>query len=79
MSTHVELTVWKWGKVKIETLNILIDHSKPTKLNTVGKVDKKIVKALIKVIIDDTEYEIVARNNYLNFLFYTCWNNSWIF
>ena len=41
----------------IETLNILIDHSKPTKLSTVGKVDKKIVKALIKVIIDDTEYE----------------------
>ena len=52
----------------IETLNILIDHSNPSKIGSVGKVDKKIVKALIKVIIDDTEYEIVARTDYLNYL-----------
>lgn len=33
-----------------------------------GKIDKKIVKALFKVVIDDTEYEIVAREEYLKFL-----------
>lgn len=65
----------------IETLNILIDHATPSmkdektgkiKLfsskNMVGKIDKKILKALFKVVIDDTEYEIVARSEYLDFL-----------
>ena len=62
----------------VETLNILIEHSKPSKKigeaklfspeTMVGKVDKNIVKALIKVIIDDTEYEISARIEYLNYL-----------
>lgn len=53
----------------IETLNILIDHSKPTEKGfRVGKVDKKIVKALCKVVLDDTEYEISARIDYLDFL-----------
>ena len=35
---------------------------------TVGKIDKKIVKALFKVIQEDTEYEIAARIEYLDFL-----------
>lgn len=53
----------------IETLNILIDHSKPTVPGfKVGKVDRKIVKALLKVVLDDTEYEISVRSDYLDFL-----------
>lgn len=53
----------------IETLNILIDHSKPTISGLkVGKVDQKIVKALLKVVLDDTEYEISVRSDYLDFL-----------
>lgn len=64
----------------IDALNIIIEHAYPTppkdlkdgikkmKFAGVGKVDKKIVKALIKVVIDDTEYEIVARTDYLKFL-----------
>jgi len=64
----------------VETLNILIDHSNPSSENQntgkfklfsstpVGKIDKKILKALIKHVIDNTEYEIVVRSDYLDFL-----------
>ena len=52
----------------IETLNILIDHARPVKPNKVGKIDPKILKALFKVVIDDTEYEISARSDYLSYL-----------
>jgi hypothetical protein len=64
----------------VDALNILIDHARPTppkdfkdgikkmKFAGIGKIDKKVLKALFKVIIDDTEYEIVARANYLDFL-----------
>ena len=62
----------------IETLNILIENAQPMKPKegskmiikdtTVGKVDKKIVRALFKVVSDDTESEIVFRSNYLNFI-----------
>lgn len=64
----------------IDALNILIDHAHPTppkdlkdsfkkmKYAGVGKIDKKILKALFKVVIDDTEYEIMARIDYLKFL-----------
>lgn len=64
----------------IETLNILIDHARPNVKNEetgkigffpqafVGKIDKKILKALFKVVIDDTEYEIAVRSDYLKFL-----------
>lgn len=64
----------------IDALNILIEHAHPTppkdlkdgikrmKYAGVGKIDKKILKALFKVVIDDTEYEIVARTDYLKFL-----------
>lgn len=34
----------------------------------VGKIDKKIVKALFKVIQEDTEYEIAVRTEYLDFI-----------
>lgn len=62
----------------IDTLNILIENSQPLKPKegmkmiiknaTVGKIDKKIVRALFKVIRDDTEYEISVRGQYLNFI-----------
>lgn len=65
----------------VETLNILIEHSKPNPVKNVsdglkilagearvGKIDKNILKALFKVVIDDTEYEICARGDYLDFL-----------
>lgn len=64
----------------IDALNILIEHAHPTppkdlkdgisrmKYAGVGKIDKKILKALFKVVIDDTEYEIAARSDYLKFL-----------
>lgn len=53
----------------IETLHILIEHATPSNKNQkVGKIDKKILKALFKVVIDDTEYEICVRSDYLAFL-----------
>ena len=62
----------------IDTLNILIENSQPVKPQeglkmiikdaTVGKIDKKIVKALFKVIADDTENEIVVRSDYLKYV-----------
>ncbi|MCX4302815.1 MAG: HD domain-containing protein [Clostridia bacterium] len=65
----------------IETLNILIDDTKPNPIKSIpdglkilatetrlGKIDRKIVKALFKVVIDDTEYEIASRSDYLEYL-----------
>lgn len=62
----------------IDTLNILIENSEPVKPQeglkmiikdaTVGKIDKKIVRALFKVIADDTENEIYARSTYLDYV-----------
>ena len=65
----------------IDALNIIIDHARPSNPQdvktglkrmfsprSVGKVDRNVVKALFKVIIDDTEYEIVARSGYLEFV-----------
>ncbi len=64
----------------IDALNILITNARPPevknasdavknfKTGNVGKIDKKILKTLFKVIIEDTEYEIVARTDYVNFL-----------
>lgn len=59
----------------IDTLNILIDECKPIKdvdnykvpikNKKVGKNNPIIVKALMKVIIDDTEYEISCIMDYL--------------
>ena len=33
-----------------------------------GKIDRKIVRALFKVAIDDIEYEISARTDYVEYL-----------
>lgn len=62
----------------IDTLNILIENSEPLKPKEgmkmiikdahVGKIDKKIVKALFKVILEDTEYEITVRSEYVQFI-----------
>ncbi len=64
----------------IDALNILISNARPPEIKNasdavknfktanVGKIDKKILKTLFKVIIEDTEYEIVARTDYINFL-----------
>lgn len=65
----------------IDTLNILIEDTKPNPIKTIpeglrilaeetrlGKIDRKIVKALFKVVIDDTEYEIASRSDYLEYL-----------
>lgn len=65
----------------VDTLNILINETKPNPLKSMpeglkilahesrlGKIDRKIVKALFKVVIDDTEYEIASRSDYLDYL-----------
>ena len=43
-------------------LKILADET------NVGKIDRKIVRALFKVAIDDIEYEISARMDYVEYL-----------
>ena len=63
----------------IDTLNILIENSNPpqsqsedlailSKEARLGKIDKTILKALFKVVIDDTEYEIYAKSQYLEYI-----------
>ena len=67
----------------VDTLNILINDTKPNPKNNLnitdglkilaeetklGKINRKIVKALFKVVIDDTEYEISSRVDYLDHL-----------
>lgn len=66
----------------IDTLNILIEKArleKPasfkeaiqmtlTPKKHLAKIDPKILKALFKVVIDDTEYEIAARVDYVEYL-----------
>ncbi len=64
----------------VDTLNILIENAQPNQPTLseglkqmsesvrLGKIDKKIVKALFKVIADDTEYEISCRLYYIDYL-----------
>lgn len=65
----------------VDTLNILIENATPKMKNTqtgkfklfspetmVGKIDKKVLRALFKMVIDDTEYEISQRMEYLEYL-----------
>lgn len=64
----------------VDVLNLIINNTKPLNLNLsesleiiandsrIGKVDRKIVRALFRVVIDDIEYEILQKNNYLNYL-----------
>ena len=65
-----------------DTLQIIVDNSNPTipnqalakkskikkKKGKYGKVNKRIVKQLLKVVIDDIEYEITSISEYLSFL-----------
>ena len=64
----------------VDALNIMIENTRPTLPKDFkdgmkrlivpgeGKIDKKVLKALFKVIVDDTEYEIVARSDYVDFI-----------
>ena len=58
-----------------DTLKIIIENTKPSTNSSeknihthVGKNNKKIVKKLISVVIDDIEYEIVSTSNYVKYL-----------
>ena len=54
----------------VDALNTLISEAKkdPKTGSRYGKINPKIVKALIKVIIDDTEYEIYNLSLYIDYL-----------
>jgi len=54
----------------VDTLNFLIQEAQPQKgvSLTVGKINKEVLRALFKVILDDTEYEIGIRIEYVDFL-----------
>jgi hypothetical protein len=51
-----------------DTLEILIADSKPSVGNRVGKISVKYLKALIKVVIDDTEYEKYCVGEYVKYI-----------
>ena len=55
-----------------DTLQILIDETKPSsnyeKKSKFGKTNPIIVKALIKVVIDDILYEITCTQSYIDYL-----------
>lgn len=57
--THIGVT---------ETLDILINETKAKNGQKHGKIEPKFVKALIKVIIDDTEYELYNVAQYIDYL-----------
>ena len=57
--THIGVT---------ETLNILVSETKPAKGQKYGKVEPRFVKALIKVIADDVEYELYNVGLYVDYL-----------
>lgn len=54
----------------LNALNTMVSESKPdkSKKEKYGKINPKILKALLKVIIDDTEYEIYNLELYINYL-----------
>ena len=62
----------------VDALNIIIDNAQPTSIKgghhslkllsdevRYGKVNKQVVKALFKVTLDDIEYEIASRIDYI--------------
>lgn len=58
-----------------DALKIIIEHTQPTpgipnnnEFYNAGKNNKKIVKKLLKVVIDDIEYEIASSFDYVNYL-----------
>ena len=57
--THIGVT---------ETLNILVSETKPAEGQKYGKVEPRFVKALIKVIADDVEYELYNVGLYVDYL-----------
>ena len=59
--THIGIT---------DTLQILIENATPdaTINPKVGKINKKVLSCLLKVVIDDTEYEISQIYSYVEFL-----------
>lgn len=59
--THIGIT---------DTLQILIENATPdaTIDPKVGKINKKVLRCLLKVVIDDTEYEISQIYSYVEFL-----------
>lgn len=55
-----------------DALKIIIDHTKPsenapkhTGFSKAGKINKKVVKKLLKVVIDDIEYELSCKMDYV--------------
>ena len=65
----------------VEALNLIIDDAQPSPIKSLpqglkilsdevkyGKIDKKIVKCLFKTTIDDVEYEIASRIDYIEYL-----------
>ena len=64
----IDESIPKEKKTNEDALNILISETKPKKGNKYGKVNPKIVKALIKVVIDDTEYELYNLGLYVDYL-----------
>lgn len=57
--THIDIS---------ETLEILKENATPKKGNKYGKINPKILKALIKVVIDDIEYEKYCVSEYIEYL-----------
>jgi len=53
-----------------DTLKILIEETIPNKDagQKFGKINPKILKALVKVVLDDTEYEIYNLSQYVEYL-----------
>lgn len=51
-----------------DTLHMLIEDATPSSGNKYGKINPKILKALIKVILDDIEYEKYCVKEYLEYL-----------
>ena len=58
-----------------DALKIIIEHTKPspdapkhTGYSRAGKINKKVVKKLLKVVIDDVEYELSSVIDYVDYL-----------
>lgn len=51
-----------------DTISMLIDDATPREGKKYGKINTKILKALIKVVIDDIEYEKFCVKNYIEYL-----------
>lgn len=51
-----------------DTLKILVEDAKPSKGFGYGKINKTVLKALFKVVIDDVEFEIYQVEKYIDAL-----------